>query len=112
DQATVRAVVGGVLRDAGYDVFEADDGSEALRAVAHHHPDAVIADMLMPAMDGYHFLRELRGLNGVGRTPVVFYSGTYEVTELLDVARDWGRVWALTKPAAPEAIVDAIREAT
>jgi diguanylate cyclase (GGDEF)-like protein len=111
DQATVRSVVGAVLREAGYGVLEAEDGPEALRVAAEHHPDAVIADMLMPSMDGYHFLRELRGLNGVGRTPVVFYTGTYEVSELLDVARDWGRVWVLTKPAAPEAILGAISQA-
>ncbi len=52
DAATVRLYHGSILRDAGFDVFEAANGYEALEAALQRHFDVVLADVNMPRMDG------------------------------------------------------------
>jgi CheY-like chemotaxis protein len=44
----------------GHQLIGADSGAEALERIAAERPDLVIADILMPAMDGYEFVRRLR----------------------------------------------------
>jgi CheY-like chemotaxis protein len=48
------------LREAGHEVFEAENGSIGLDAVAAHAPDCVVLDLLMPILSGVGFLRRLR----------------------------------------------------
>lgn len=48
------------LKRAGHDVYEAADGMDALEIMDHNHIDLIIADIMMPVMDGYQLIRELR----------------------------------------------------
>ncbi len=52
DETHIRLVVAEKLRSAGYTVFEARDGEEALDLVHQHQPDAIITDLQMPYMSG------------------------------------------------------------
>ena len=49
-----------LLSDAGYDVQAVSDGHAALAAARHHPPDLVLSDVMMPGLDGFALLRELR----------------------------------------------------
>ena len=60
DEAGVRELVKGTLRFAGYDIYEAYNGKEALIAVEDHHHDIVILDIMMPGMDGLAVCAEIR----------------------------------------------------
>ena len=66
-----------LLRDQGHRVLEASNGREGLAAVQAEHPDLVITDVLMPVMDGYEFVRQLRLDPLTSRIPVVFYTAHY-----------------------------------
>jgi len=52
-------------------VSEAANGREALARVAADPPDMIFLDLIMPVMDGFEFLTELRALPGIPRIPVV-----------------------------------------
>ena len=52
------------LEDAGFTVSIARDGAAALEAVRLNRPDAVVVDLLMPAMNGWQFMEALRELPG------------------------------------------------
>jgi DNA-binding response OmpR family regulator len=52
-----------VLENAGYTVFTAKDGLDALRVMDAEHIDLVVLDIMMPKMDGYEFTRTLRESN-------------------------------------------------
>ena len=58
--ASERARLATLLGHAGYEVGEASTGAEALALARERIPDAVIADALMPGMDGYELVRRLR----------------------------------------------------
>jgi CheY-like chemotaxis protein len=60
------------LRARRYDVDTAADGTSALRAASHHHPDLVVLDLGLPDMEGADVIRGLRGWTSV---PIIVLSG-------------------------------------
>jgi PAS domain S-box-containing protein len=70
DDPDTRSWLSRTLREEGWTVSEAANGREGLALVAEASPDLVLLDLMMPEMDGFEFLEELRG--GLGhRLPVV-----------------------------------------
>lgn len=49
-----------VLKRAGYEPLQAENGAEALEVMEHEHIDLILLDVMMPVMDGYTFTEELR----------------------------------------------------
>src|SRR4051794_18178986 len=108
DHPTNRAFLVTLLGYAGHHLHEAADGAEALEAVRVERPDLVIADVLMPTMDGYEFVRRLRADPAIAHTPVVFYTATYLEREAQALARDCGVEHVLVKPAPPDLILRTV----
>jgi len=108
DHPTNRAFLVTLLGYAGHHLHEAADGAQALEAVRAARPDLVIADVLMPTMDGYEFVRRLRADPAIARTPVVFYTATYLEREAQALARDCGVEHVLVKPAPPDLILRTV----
>ncbi|MFN3986001.1 MAG: EAL domain-containing protein [Rhodocyclaceae bacterium] len=105
DVAINRELLAVVLRARGHRVVEASDGLTALEMVRRERPDLVICDILMPGMDGYAFVRALRGDPQMAATPVVFCSAHYLEPEARQLARACGVREVLTKPVEPEHIL-------
>jgi len=60
DNAGLRKLMSIHLHRAGYEVFPAEDGEQALEIVDHNPIHLILADVMMPGMDGYQLTRELR----------------------------------------------------
>ena len=60
DDKNTRMFLSAVLENAGYTVYTACDGEDALRVMDREHIDLVVLDIMMPRMDGYEFTRTLR----------------------------------------------------
>jgi DNA-binding response OmpR family regulator len=60
DEQSIREILTAWLEDNGYETFSSSNGLEALRELYQHRPDLVIADILMPEMDGYEFCKLVR----------------------------------------------------
>jgi adenylate cyclase len=71
DQRANAEMMAGVLRARGYEVTVALDGAAALDLVHSTQPDLVVADILMPGLDGYAFCRRLRSDPATALLPVV-----------------------------------------
>jgi signal transduction histidine kinase/CheY-like chemotaxis protein len=93
----------------GHRVLEAADGQEALDITRDQHPDLVITDIEMPAMDGYEFITQLRNDPGIAGTPVIFY--TAHAGESTFVGPTRGVAQVLNKPAEPELILNTVSSA-
>ncbi|MGH2704691.1 MAG: response regulator [Actinomycetota bacterium] len=75
DNPTNRELLTSLLGYSGeHRLLEADDGVQALVLARKERPDLVIADILMPRMDGYEFARELRSDPDTGGAAVIFYT--------------------------------------
>src|SRR5258708_14115934 len=60
DDPIVRSLMRATLEVDGYDVIEAGDGDEACILAEAHRPNLLVADVVMPRMDGFALGRELR----------------------------------------------------
>jgi PAS domain S-box-containing protein len=92
----------------GHHLLQAADGAAAQAAARAEHPDLVIADVLMPTMDGYEFVRQLRADPALADTPVFFYTAHYHEQEAQALARACGVSHVLTKPAEPEVVLRTV----
>lgn len=71
DEDSLRALLRTNLQEHGYEVIEASNGAEALDKVALESPDLVLLDSMMPELDGYGVLGELRKVNRFKNLPVI-----------------------------------------
>ena len=71
DDVATRDVIRRTLERDGWDVDIAADGAEALGAMRHSAPDAIVLDLMMPGMDGFEFLESLRREQQWHQVPVV-----------------------------------------
>jgi CheY-like chemotaxis protein len=71
DDPPTRALVSRMLRDDGWEVTEAENGLRALEALPSGRPEVILLDLMMPEMDGFQFLAELRRLPEFSSLPVV-----------------------------------------
>ena len=71
DEKTTRDLMVRLVRKEGWDVVEAGNGREALDRIAERKPDLIFLDLMMPVMDGFEFIRELRANKEYYSIPVV-----------------------------------------
>jgi putative two-component system response regulator len=111
DNSQDRKVMRYYLENHRYSVSEAADGKEGLAAVGESRPDMIISDALMPVMDGFRFLRELKKNPGTSDIPFVFYSAVY--TDEMDesLAKNLGADAFIVKPKDPEQFWAEVTEA-
>ncbi|WP_428422489.1 ATP-binding protein [Methylibium sp.] len=111
DEPVNRELITTLLGYAGHESIEAADGVEALSQVRAERPDLVICDILMPTMDGYEFVRQLRGDAQIAHTEVIFYTATFMEREARQLARSCGVLHVLVKPCEPEEILRTVQRA-
>jgi diguanylate cyclase len=110
DNATNRSLLTTLLASQGHQVSEAADGLEALALARVQRPALIISDILMPTMDGYDLVRQLRADPQLARTRVVFYTAHYHEREAHNLAEHLGVSRILLKPCEPEEILRCIEQ--
>jgi transcriptional regulator with GAF, ATPase, and Fis domain/CheY-like chemotaxis protein len=108
DDPPARELLVALLTPVGHVVIEAADGAEALAKVHSERPDIVITDILMPTMDGFEFVRQLREDPELRDIPVFFWTATYHEREALALAESCGVRNIISKPAEPETILATV----
>jgi DNA-binding response OmpR family regulator len=93
------------LRASGYEVITASNGAEALEQVQAQEPDLVVLDVMMPGMDGFETLKELRSFSSV---PVIILSAKGSNTDKIK-GLDLGADDYLAKPFSPDELVSRIQ---
>jgi CheY-like chemotaxis protein len=71
DSPSVRRVVSGMLKNAGWAVQTARDGVEALEVIGRERPAAVLLDIEMPRMDGYELMATIRAQDAYRNLPLI-----------------------------------------
>lgn len=92
----------------GCQVLEASNGRQGLEIAASEKPDLIISDCLMPIMDGFQLLHELKKLTELRSIPFVFYSAVYTGTKEAELALSLGARAFLEKPKSPDELWEEI----
>lgn len=111
DSRTMRAIIGRILREIGFEVQEANHGREALEVLRRRHPaqpfSLALIDWNMPEMDGCELVRAVRAdraLQGLRLLMVTTETGIAQVAEALAAGAD---EYAM-KPFTKEVILEKL----
>lgn len=98
DMPQIRGLLEVTLRFEGFPVESATDGADALKKIKENRPALVITDILMPNMDGFALVYNLRKNHETRDLPVIFLSATYVTKEDKDFALSLGALRFMEKP--------------
>lgn len=101
DEKNISEIVAKYLEKEGYTTLIANDGIEGLALFRDSHPDLVISDVMMPTIDGFEVLREIRLISDV---PVIMLTAKQEEVDRLKGFEN-GADDYVTKPFSPKELV-------
>ncbi|HEY0028876.1 MAG TPA: response regulator [Allosphingosinicella sp.] len=92
------------LASRGYEVIVAEDGGKALRRLQEMRPDAILLDAMMPVIDGYEVLRQIREDERIADVPVIMLTARRQEKDIV-TALELGANDYMVKPFIPEELV-------
>jgi CheY-like chemotaxis protein len=81
DDASRQAVAHSLQIMAGWEVVEAYCGAQAIESAKQHQPDAILLDVMMPAMDGPAMLGKLRATRATSHIPIVLLTAKVQAVQ-------------------------------
>ncbi len=108
DNSDDRRLLRYIVENKGHEPIEAEDGLDGLRMAKIHTPDLIISDALMPLMDGFQFLRAIKGDERLRSIPFIFYSAIYRADKDVDLAIALGAEAYIIKPQEPSDLWDEV----
>ena len=82
DDSTLSMIVSETLQRDGFEVMTAGDGEDGLRKFTRHGADLIIADVMMPRMDGFEMGRRIRQLDR--NVPLLFLTAKSEIDDIVE----------------------------
>ena len=101
DDERQRSALAAMLSDTDFETQLAADGQEALERLAAFRADVIVADLVMPRMDGFELLRHLKDCGDL--TPAIALTGFGSMEKALSAVHDLNAFWFLEKPVEPHA---------
>ncbi len=98
------------LRFKGYPVVTAKNGEDALEMVNQEHPALIITDLMMPKLDGFAMIQQLRSNPKTSRIPIIVLSATYVTPEDKEFVMRMGVMRFLEKPVDTEEFLFTVQE--
>jgi two-component system cell cycle response regulator DivK len=108
DQEDNRQIIRDLLSALEYQLAEAENGVEALAAIAKQKPDLILMDIQMPIMDGYEATRRIKADPATKAIPIIAVT-SYALSGDEQKARDAGCDDYVPKPFSPRQLVAKIR---
>lgn len=104
DDPNLILLVQDYLEFRGYQIITANNGAEGLKALETDVPDLIICDVMMPEMDGYTFIQNIRKDPKTSWIPVIFLSAKSQIQDRIQGLNQGADVY-LVKPFEPEELV-------
>jgi two-component system chemotaxis sensor kinase CheA len=108
DSVTTRTLEASILEAAGYEVFTAADGEEALRILGTRSIDVVLADVEMPRMDGLRLTEIMRRTRGLSAVPVVLCTGLETEADRVRGLRAGANAYLVKRGFDPQELLQTI----
>lgn len=105
DEKKIRRLISDYLKTQNYEIIEAENGREALDKFEENNIDLAILDVMMPILDGWTVLREIRNVSDI---PIIMLTArSEEYDELFGL--DLGADDYVTKPFSPKILVARVK---
>jgi two-component system cell cycle response regulator DivK len=109
DQADNRQIIRDMLAPTDYEITEAENGEEALAAIAKQRPDLILMDIQLPIMDGYEATRRIKADASLRSIPIIAVT-SYALSGEEKKARAAGCDDYVPKPFSPRQLLAKIRQ--
>ena len=108
DDESIRYLISRILDRAGLEVSEAENGAHAFEVIESQAFDVILLDLVMPVMDGLHFLAEARGKRDI-KTPILVLTASINAhAGSIDDILEAGASDVARKPIAAQELVSRI----
>lgn len=108
DEADTLRLVSLMLERQGYEVITANNGKTALEKVTSEKPDLILLDVMMPDIDGFDVVRNLRSNPDSGDIPVIMFTAKSQVEDKITGLEAGADVY-LTKPTQPRELFTQVK---
>ncbi len=109
DSASVRQMVSFTLKNAGYDVLEAEDGEDALSKLEGSSVQMLITDLNMPRLDGIGLIKAVRSNPGYKFIPIVMLTTESQAEKKIEGKHAGATGW-IVKPFKPEQLISVTKK--
>ena len=109
DQADNRQIIRDMLGATDYEITEAENGEQALAAIAKQRPDLILMDIQLPIMDGYEATRRIKADPTTKSIPIIAVT-SYALSGDEQKARAAGCDDFVSKPYSPRQLLAKIRQ--
>jgi DNA-binding response OmpR family regulator len=109
DESHVRVLVSRLLEKNGYVVKTAEDGLDGLRVLEEFRPDLIIADVMMPNLDGLTFTKALKNRRETKNIPVIFLTAKTDPLSMIE-GINVGAKFYITKPFQIEDVLAKVKK--
>lgn len=107
DSASIRQMVGFTLKQAGYNVVDAEDGVDGLNKAKSAKADLIITDLNMPNMNGIELIKALRQESDYKFTPILMLTTESDDNKKAE-GKSAGATGWIVKPFNPEQLIKVI----
>jgi DNA-binding response OmpR family regulator/anti-sigma regulatory factor (Ser/Thr protein kinase) len=107
DESQIRNNIQEILELSNFDILVAENGLQGLQLAKEKHPDLIICDLMMPELDGYGVLSQLRQHLDTATIPIIFLTAKSEWSDLRR-GMELGADDYLIKPFQPDQLLQAI----
>ena len=108
DEPQIARLIEFKLRKEGYQVTWKENGEEALEAIKAEKPDLVLLDVMMPVMDGYEVLRQIKEDENLKSIPVIMLTARAQERDVVK-GIDLGAQDYITKPFHPAELLVQVK---
>jgi two-component system chemotaxis response regulator CheY len=109
DSKTMRDMVSFTLKNAGYNILEAEDGEKGVQVANSSNVDLVITDLNMPNMNGLDLIRSLRSNPKYGSTPILMLTTEGDSSKKME-GKNAGATGWIVKPFQPEKLLEVVKK--
>jgi len=109
DSYEVREVLRSFIEKLGHEIIEAVDGQDGFEKAKIHKPDLIITDAMMPKVDGFTLLRNIKMDTNLSSIPCVFYSAIYTGSKDRELALSLGAEAFIEKPKTLDELWEMIQ---
>lgn len=95
---------------SGFEVFTAEDGGEALKMATECNPDVMLLDIMLPVMNGFEVLKNLKNKAETKEIPVVILSNYGEMPNITEGLMSGAIEYLIKVEHTPEEVLDVVKE--
>jgi two-component system chemotaxis response regulator CheY len=109
DSVSVRQMVSFTLKEAGYEVVEAEDGKDALEKLKGSTVNMIIADLNMPNMNGIELIKNVRANSAFKFIPIIMLTTESQDTKKAEGKAAGATGW-IVKPFKPDQLMTVVKK--